>query len=64
MMICTHGEERTLLSWLVTQEKVLALWVEDALARAPRDAAFLAELERHHEWLAAQVERLQKREAA
>ena len=59
-----RAEERSLLSWLVTQEKVLRLWIEEALAAAPADGRFLAELESHHDWLAGQIARLQDRRAA
>ena len=62
-MIRTHAEDRTLMSWLVTQEKVLRLWIEEALANAPKDGRFIAELENHHNWLAAQIAQLQKRSA-
>jgi hypothetical protein len=63
-MIRTHAEERSLVSWLVMQEKVLRLWIDEALAAAPVDGRFIAELERHHDWLAVQIERLQHRKAA
>jgi hypothetical protein len=63
-MIRTHSEERTLLSWLTMQEKVLRLWIEEALSAAPRDSAFVADLESHHDWLAAQIEALKKQRAA
>ncbi len=63
-MIRTHSEERSLLSWLVMQERVLRLWIEEALDAAPGDGRFIAELERHHDWLAAQIARLQHRNAA
>ncbi len=63
-MIRTHAEERSLLSWLVMQERVLRLWIEEALADAPSDGRFLAELESHHGWLAQQIARLQQRNAA
>lgn len=63
-MIRTHNEERSLMSWLVTQEKVLRLWIDEALATAPADGRFLADLERHHDWLAGQIAALQQQNAA
>ncbi|PQA85799.1 hypothetical protein [Hyphococcus luteus] len=62
-MIRSHAEERSLMSWLVMQERVLRLWIEEALADAPADGGFLAELESHHGWLAAQIARLQQNAA-
>jgi hypothetical protein len=58
MMIRLHGEDRTLLSWLVTQEKVLRLWIDEALSREISGGDLVAELETHRCWLAAQIERL------
>lgn len=63
-MVRTHTEDGSLMSWLVTQEKVLRLWIDEALAAAPADGRFLAELERHHDWLAGQIARLEQRNAA
>ena len=59
-----RAEERSLLSWLVTQEKVLRLWIDEALAAAPADGRFLADLERHHDWLAGQIAHLKRQNAA
>ncbi|WP_375205563.1 hypothetical protein [Hyphococcus sp.] len=63
-MIRTHSEDRSLISWLIMQERVLRLWIEEALAAAPADGRFIAELENHHDWLAGQIARLQQRNAA
>ncbi|GJL91334.1 hypothetical protein [Hyphococcus sp.] len=63
-MIRTHGEDRNLFSWLVLQEKILRLWIEDTLASAPSDTTFIAKLERHRDWLAAQIEHLKTKRAA
>lgn len=63
-MIRSHAEDRSLVSWLIMQERVLRLWIDEALAAAPPDARFVAELERHHVWLAKQIARLQQKKAA
>ena len=63
-MIRSHAEDRSLVSWLIMQERVLRLWIEEALADAPSDERFVAELENHHNWLAEQIARLQERKAA
>ncbi len=60
----THGEDRSLFSWLVLQEKILRMWIEDTLAAAPSDTTFIAKLERHRDWLAAQIEHLSNQKAA
>jgi len=60
----THGEDRSLFAWLVLQEKILRLWIEDTLAAAPSDTHFIARLEHHHHWLAAQIEQLSEQRAA
>ena len=63
-MIRVHGEERSIYSWLIMQEKILALWIEEALAAAPKETDFIAKLERHHSWLASQIENLDGKKAA
>ena len=63
-MIRSHAEDRSLVSWLVMQERVLRLWIEEALAAAPADGRFIAELESHHHWLSEQIENLQGKTAA
>ncbi|WDI32201.1 hypothetical protein PUV54_03215 [Hyphococcus flavus] len=63
-MIKQHGEDRSLYSWLVMQEKILKMWIDEALATAPRETDFIAKLEHHHDWLAAQIENLSGKKAA
>lgn len=63
-MIRRRGEERSLYSWLVLQEKFLRMWIEEALAAAPRETDFITKLERHHRWLAEQIDALAKQRAA
>ena len=63
-MIRTHAEDRSLMSWLIMQERVLRLWIEEALADAPSDTRFIGELENHHHWLAGQIAQLQHKNAA
>ncbi|MEM9494418.1 MAG: hypothetical protein AAGA09_00300 [Pseudomonadota bacterium] len=59
-----HGEERPLLAWLISQEKVISLWIEDALAEVPADDGMIAKLEMHRAWLCAEIELLIPEEAA
>lgn len=63
-MIRQHGEERSLYSWLVMQEKILKMWIDETLAAAPKETDFIAKLERHHAWLAAQIDNLPGKKAA
>lgn len=63
-MFRTHHEERSLEAWLVMQERVLRLWIEEALGDAPSDGAFVRDLETHHRWLKAQIARLSGADAA
>lgn len=59
-MIIRRGEERSLLTWLTTQERVLALWIEEVLCAAPKNVDFISKLEVHHAWLLDQIEYLTK----
>lgn len=63
-MIRRRGEERSLYSWLVLQEKFLRMWIDEALADAPRETDFISKLERHHQWLAEQINALAGKRAA
>jgi len=63
-MTRTRGEERSLYSWLVMQEKILRLWIEETLATAPPDTGFIAKLEAHHAWLAEQIDAMTSKKAA
>ena len=63
-MMRAHAEQRPLLSWLMTQERVLKLWIEETLAAPPPSPEFLERLEAHHAWLCAQIDELTARRAA
>ncbi len=63
-MIIRRGEERSLLSWLTTQEKVLALWIDEVLSAAPQNTDFVGRLETHHKWIAHQIDLLTHKEVA
>ncbi|MEX6632170.1 hypothetical protein [Hyphococcus lacteus] len=63
-MIRQHGEDRALVTWLITQEKVLRLWIEDVMARGPKESDLVADLEKHHDWLSSQIDRLCDKKAA
>ena len=50
-----HGERRSLVCWLITQEKVLRLWIEEAMTSADVTDSFVEALEIHRAWLAARA---------
>ncbi|WP_411816212.1 hypothetical protein [Hyphococcus sp. DH-69] len=63
-MLRQRGEDRALLTWLMTQEKVLQLWIEDVTAHGPKESDLVADLEKHHDWLSAQIDRLSGQKVA
>lgn len=63
-MVHTHAEQRSLVEWLIMQEKVLRLWIEEAVARAPANPDFIGRLEAHHAWLREQINHFAEAQAA
>lgn len=63
-MIRQRGEERSLYSWLILQEKFLRMWIDELVAAAPRETDFIARLEQHHLWLVEQISALSDKRAA
>ena len=63
-MMRAHAEQRSLVAWLMTQERVIKLWIEETLAAPPSSPEFLERLEAHHSWLRAQIDDLTERRAA
>ena len=63
-MIYAHAEQRSLVEWLTTQEQVLRLWIEEAVASAPANDDFIRRLEAHHVWLKEQIDYFATRRAA
>lgn len=54
--------ERSLTMWLVTQERVMRLWIEEAADSLDADLA--EQLETHRRWLSSRIEELTQRSAA
>ena len=50
-----HGECRSLVCWLISQEKVLRLWIEEAMAASDVKDGLIEALEVHRAWLAARI---------
>lgn len=63
-MIHTHAENRSLVEWLMMQEKVLRLWIEEAVAGVPTNPELISRLEAHHAWLSEQIDYFAARRAA
>lgn len=63
-MIHTHAEQRSLFEWLTTQERVLRLWIEEAVSTAPSNTDCISRLEAHHAWLLEQIDYFAGRHAA
>ena len=57
-MIRDHAEDRPLVDWLITQEKVLQLWIDEAVSNASSSTEFVERLELHRAWLSAQIDDL------
>ena len=62
-MIIERGETRTLYSWLVSQERVMRLWIREIAAAPTWDVEFVRKLEEHHQWLLSQIDELAQRAA-
>ena len=63
-MVRTHAEERSLVEWLGMQERVLQLWIDEALGAAAPNADLISRLETHHAWLVEQIDYFMTRAAA
>lgn len=59
-----HAEQRSLVEWLNMQEKVLRLWIDEAVSAVPANPELINRLEIHHAWLLEQIEYFAGRQAA
>jgi len=50
-----QGERRSLVCWLISQEKVLQMWIEEAMTTADVKDGLVETLEMHRAWLAARI---------
>jgi len=62
-MIIERGEMRSLHSWLVSQERVMRLWIREVAAAPTWDIEFVRKLEEHHKWLLCRIDELAERAA-
>jgi len=62
-MMITHGEQRSLIAWLISQEKILRLWIDEVAGNASSDIEFVRELEEHRTWLSDRIHELRKQAA-
>ncbi len=58
-----RGECRSLAAWLISQEKVMRLWIDEMAATSVLDAEFVRKLEEHRQWLSERIEELAERAA-
>jgi hypothetical protein len=57
-----YESERSLTMWLVTQERVMRLWIEEAADNLDADLA--EQLEIHRQWLSRRIDELSRRRVA
>lgn len=57
-MICMPIDDSQMLCWLRSQLKVLSAWREELVCRNETDLEAVTRLEQHHQWLNAELERL------
>ncbi|MEO1135843.1 MAG: hypothetical protein AAFW68_04415 [Pseudomonadota bacterium] len=62
-MEITHGEDRSLLSWLIVQEKVIRMWIEETMNAGSGEQALVENLEAHRSWLAERINELTRHAA-
>lgn len=62
-MIRRRGELRSLVDWLLMQERVLHLWIDEIVSVAPQNAALVRNLERHCAWLSSRIDEMTGRRA-
>ncbi|MEO1474916.1 MAG: hypothetical protein AAFS13_00925 [Pseudomonadota bacterium] len=57
--MCIPIADRTMLSWLRNQLRVLEAWRSELLRRGEVEIETLERLERHHAWLDSEILRLE-----
>ncbi|MCR9080378.1 MAG: hypothetical protein NXH78_14885 [Hyphomonadaceae bacterium] len=61
--MCYHFQSSDMLEWLKTQVRVIEAWREDVASRPDLDLEMITRLERHYQWLTAEVLNLEERPA-
>ncbi len=56
--MCKPIARRTLIDWLQTQKKVIALWRDNIADIETADMDLIESLETHHNWLSDELVRL------
>lgn len=59
--MCYHFQSSDMLAWLKTQVRVIEAWREDVASRPDLDLEMITRLERHYQWLTAEVLNLEER---
>lgn len=60
--MCYRFQSHDMLEWLKTQVRVLEAWREDIASRPELDLDMITRLERHYQWLTAEVLNLETRQ--
>ena len=53
--MCLQFQNAAMLDWLKTQIRVIEAWREDVATRSDLDMDMITRLERHYQWLTAEV---------
>ena len=59
--MCYPFQSSDMLEWLKTQVRVIEAWREDVASRPDLDLEMITRLERHYQWLTAEVLNLEER---
>lgn len=62
-MLIERGECRSLISWLMGQEQVLRLWIDEVATGNALDLELVRKLEEHRLWLTDCIDELTERAA-
>lgn len=56
--MCVPLDDSAMVCWLKTQVRVIEAWREELAMRTELDVPALTRLEKHYQWLSAEVARL------
>lgn len=59
-----QGECRTIVPWLISQEKIIRLWIDEVITSPGRNDEMIALLEKHRCWLSERIHEINERVAA
>lgn len=62
--MCYHFETTDMIAWLRAQVRVLEAWREDVATHPELDFEMITRLEKHYQWLTAEVSHLETSQAS